>query len=337
MHARQSTAKDFIIGPVLDSSGVAVTTCVVGDFKVSKNGGAPAALDVASTRTHRHTGHYTLTCAAGDFDTVGTVQFTLDKTTDACAMVSFDVIEEAVYDRLYASGAAGYNTTTPPTTAAIAIAVEAAILDEGDATPLLAAIAAKVEEFLINDGDATATLAAIAAAVRTNLTTELARIDAAISSRNATTPPDATAIQAAANAALVANFLDRLFAVAYNPASKPGNAAGLLNVIVENDGGVPRFTENALEQGPGGSGDCYGPGDTAYAPVIRQTGGTPIPNAKVWISTDEEGLNVVAGTVVTDVNGEIPSPFMLDSGTTYYLWASSTLYNFDNPQEFTVP
>jgi len=51
-----------------------------------------------------------------------------------------------------------------PTAAQNAAAVEAAILNEGDATALLAAIAAKVEEFLINEGDATATIAAIAAA-----------------------------------------------------------------------------------------------------------------------------------------------------------------------------
>lgn len=49
--------------------------------------------------------------------------------------------------------------------AGYATAIEAAILDEGDATALLAAIAAKVEEFLVNEGDATATIAAIATAV----------------------------------------------------------------------------------------------------------------------------------------------------------------------------
>jgi hypothetical protein len=48
---------------------------------------------------------------------------------------------------------------------AFATALEAAILNEGDATALLAAIAAKVEEFLVNEGDATATLAAISTAV----------------------------------------------------------------------------------------------------------------------------------------------------------------------------
>jgi len=47
----------------------------------------------------------------------------------------------------------------------IAAAVEAAILNEGDATALLAAIAAKVEEFILNDGDSSATLAAIGTAV----------------------------------------------------------------------------------------------------------------------------------------------------------------------------
>ncbi|HVJ82717.1 MAG TPA: hypothetical protein VNC50_16735, partial [Planctomycetia bacterium] len=90
---------------------------------------------------------------------------------------------------------------TVPTAALIAAAVEAAILNEGDATALLAAISAKVEEFLINEGDATATLAAIAAAVRTNLTTELARIDVATSTRLAsasyTSPPSAASIAAA--------------------------------------------------------------------------------------------------------------------------------------------
>lgn len=61
--------------------------------------------------------------------------------------------------------------TAPDSAATIAAAVEAAILDEGDATALLAAIGAKVEEFLINDGDATATLAAIAAAVKAAMET----------------------------------------------------------------------------------------------------------------------------------------------------------------------
>lgn len=61
-------------------------------------------------------------------------------------------------------------------------------------------------------------------------------------------------VQSEVQDAIEANHLDHLFAAAYNPASKPGSATALLNVMVENDGGVPRYTTNALEQGPSGSG-----------------------------------------------------------------------------------
>lgn len=50
------------------------------------------------------------------------------------------------------------------------------------------------------------------------------------------------------------NHLDHLIKEAYNPASPPGNADALLNKIIENDAGVPRFTANALEQAPSGGG-----------------------------------------------------------------------------------
>ncbi|MEM7002009.1 MAG: hypothetical protein AAF529_14570 [Pseudomonadota bacterium] len=63
-----------------------------------------------------------------------------------------------------------------------------------------------------------------------------------------------TDVQTAVTAALTAMHLDHLFGAAYDPASKPGAAAALLNTLVENDGGVPRFTVNALEQGPSGGG-----------------------------------------------------------------------------------
>ena len=49
---RQSTAFETAIGPVLDSSGVAVTDCVVGDFKLKKTSGNFAALNGSATLTH---------------------------------------------------------------------------------------------------------------------------------------------------------------------------------------------------------------------------------------------------------------------------------------------
>lgn len=59
--------------------------------------------------------------------------------------------------------------------------------------------------------------------------------------------------QAAALAALVSIHLDHLLSATYDPASKPGAADALLNELVENDGGLARFTANTLEAGPGGS------------------------------------------------------------------------------------
>lgn len=64
----------------------------------------------------------------------------------------------------------------------------------------------------------------------------------------------AAQIQSEANDALVANHLDHLLAATYDPASKPGAADALLNELVEDDGGVSRYTANALEQAPSGTG-----------------------------------------------------------------------------------
>jgi len=54
--------------------------------------------------------------------------------------------------------------------------------------------------------------------------------------------------------ALVANHLDHLFKTTYDPAAKPGAADALFNELVESDAGVSRYTTNALEQAPSGTG-----------------------------------------------------------------------------------
>lgn len=63
---------------------------------------------------------------------------------------------------------------------------------------------------------------------------------------------DIDQINAEADTALSDIHLDHLLAVDYNPAAKPGVATALFNELVENDGGLSRYTANALEQAPGG-------------------------------------------------------------------------------------
>lgn len=110
---RQSTALELSIGPILDADGVAVTGGVVGDFKIKKTTGAFAALNASATLTHVSAGTYDLVLTTSDTDTVGLCSIAIDDTTNACAPVYLQVMEEAVYDALYAasanawSGAAG--------------------------------------------------------------------------------------------------------------------------------------------------------------------------------------------------------------------------------------
>lgn len=105
--ARQSTARTVIVGPVLDAAGVAITDAVVGDFKLAKNGAAPAALNGSATLTHRNTGHYSLALTTSDLDSVGQSEVVIDKTTAACPVKVITVIEQAVYDALFAAFATG--------------------------------------------------------------------------------------------------------------------------------------------------------------------------------------------------------------------------------------
>ncbi len=105
--ARQSTARIVMVGPILDAAGVVVTTAVVGDLKISKNGGVPAALNASATLTHRHTGHYSLSLTTSDLDTVGQAEVGIDSTTNAMPIKVITVIEEAIYDAFYAASATG--------------------------------------------------------------------------------------------------------------------------------------------------------------------------------------------------------------------------------------
>lgn len=107
IYARQSTAIIVTVGPVLAADGVAVTDGVVADFKISKNGAAPAGLNASATLTHRNTGHYSLSLTATDVNTVGTVEVVIDDTVNACPIKEIQVVEPTTYDVLFADAAPG--------------------------------------------------------------------------------------------------------------------------------------------------------------------------------------------------------------------------------------
>ena len=103
-------------------------------------------------------------------------------------------------------------------------------------------------------------------------------------------------INAACDASIETYHLDHLFAVDYDPASKPGVSTALLNEVVESDGGVSRFTANALEQAPSG-GSAPSAADVADA---------------VW--NEAQADHTTAGTF-GEIASEVAS-ILTDTGTT---------------------
>jgi hypothetical protein len=75
-----------------------------------------------------------------------------------------------------------------------------------------------------------------------------------------------------------------------------------------------------------------GAGSTA-APVTVTDGSNPIEGVAVWVTRDEAGTDVIAGTLYTDTLGMVT--FYLDVGS-YYAWKQLAGYNFTNPEIFTV-
>lgn len=113
---RQSTAATVLVGPVLDSTGAAVTAAVVGDFKIGKEG-STATLSGA-TVTHDGNGYYRIALTTGNTDTVGRLTIYSGNTSHSMGVRALMVLLPSVYDALVANAT---NTTggLPTATGAI--------------------------------------------------------------------------------------------------------------------------------------------------------------------------------------------------------------------------
>ena len=159
-------------------------------------------------------------------------------------------------DGVVASGGLNWDGTAEvfaPTTAEI----EAALVNEGDATALLQAIADKIAGDL-TAGDLTAV--AIASAVRTNLATELGRIDEAISSRLASSAFDDLGVDGTVNdaSATINSFTVAGFPLTMNNYAKQylvfpaigDNLDGQAIEILANSSGTTVQLKDALPEAP---------------------------------------------------------------------------------------
>lgn len=106
---KQSTAVDVLIGPFVDSGdGYTAESGISPSVKLSKNGQALAAKNDATTPVHDADGFYNCELDATDTNTVGTLVLSVvGSATSLPVRHEFQVVEEAVYDMLYGSGASG--------------------------------------------------------------------------------------------------------------------------------------------------------------------------------------------------------------------------------------
>jgi len=98
---------------------------------------------------------------------------------------------------------------------------------------------------------------------------------------------------------------------------------------------VPINSELNAQHGAGSwlTSEEAGPGALSCTWTQKDSEGNPMDNVQVWISTDEAGTNVIAGTLITNASGQVT--FMLDAGT-YYVWRERSGYNFTNPKTWSV-
>jgi len=109
---RQSTAVDVLIGPFVDKTdGNTLETGKTLDVELSKNGQGLANKNDSTAPTDdtggNVDGYYNCELDATDTNTVGTLRLCVHHTDALPVWHDFQVVEEAIYDALFAAGATG--------------------------------------------------------------------------------------------------------------------------------------------------------------------------------------------------------------------------------------
>jgi hypothetical protein len=99
---KQSTSAIELVGPVLDASGVAVTSAAIADFQLTKNG-ATAAMS-GNTISHSHNGHYLITLTTTNTDTLGRLTVSVNNAAMAMSVFRWNVLTANAFDALVTNG-----------------------------------------------------------------------------------------------------------------------------------------------------------------------------------------------------------------------------------------
>jgi hypothetical protein len=373
-YLRQSTAsQSVLIGPfVASTDGVTAETGLTinaADIRLSANGGNMVAKNSLGG-THDEAGWYTITLDATDTATVGRLQLSVAVSGALPVFAEFQVLEEALYDALFAASATGLlpaNVTQVAGQTASATGVvdfdDLATIEglASGATGFAAidtvvdAVKVKTDQLsfatwgvecdlagiggsnipvgnLASDYDGTgynranstigtvSTVTAFAGTITT-----LDALDTAQDSQHSTTQAaisglndlSAAEVNAQVDSAIETYHLDHLFAVDYDPASPPGTATALLNELIEPDGGVSRFTVNALENAPSGTGaSAAAIADAVWEEAIADHSGTSGSTAEALNAAGSAGdpwTTALPGSYTGTQAGKILSDVLTDT------------------------
>ena len=336
MFLKQSTAYTFRHGPFLDDTDgkTAETGLTISqaDVRLSKAGGDFAQKNESSASSHDEIGYYIVALDATDTNTCGELLVAVHEAGALPVFKTFQVLEETIYDSLFATSAAAFDANQR---------VDVAKIEGSDATDQINAacdtamsdydaptkaemdsafsttngkvdvVDGIVDSILLDTAEIGAAGAGLTgipwnsswdAEVQSECADALTAYDAPtkaeLDSGFAALNDISTAqVNAEVDTALADIHLDHLLAADYDPASKPGTATALLNELIESDGGVSRFTVNALEQGPSGSGGdaTEAKQDQIIAAVITNAAGTDI-------AADISAVKAETATIVADTN-----------------------------------
>ena len=210
---KQNTAATVLVGPVLDSAGAAVTTAVVGDFRLAKEGSS--AVLSGATVTHDANGYYLIALTTTNTNTVGRLAIYSNNTAQSMGTTRFMVLLASVYDALVTNATNTIGGLPAATGAITALAGAVSTLTAGGVRSELATELGRIDT-TISSRLATAgyteppSAATNATAVRSELAVELARIDVTVGSRLATAsytaPLSAASTASAVWDALIASY-----------------------------------------------------------------------------------------------------------------------------------
>jgi hypothetical protein len=101
---KQSTTATVTVGPILDSDGVAVSTAVLTDFSIAKNGSV--AVLTGATVTHSTNGYYTIALTTGNVDSLGRLDIIVNNSAMSMSNHRYDVLPSDTYEELMTTGIA---------------------------------------------------------------------------------------------------------------------------------------------------------------------------------------------------------------------------------------